>query len=174
MFLPENVIFRGPRLSWGSFWSISPWKPCVLSPKCCDQHLLYLFSMWTYWHLKFTQGSTHFFQWFSDCGKVLPAQLHDHHHGCGEDQFIYKLISSLEVQTKFQYGFEHDCWFRTRVLFGYPKIDNTQGMAINKNAEDFTHGYTIHIHWKLVFIHMVKGKVGGRKSLTRIHLKIQK
>ena len=36
-------------------------KASCLSSKMVYQHLLYLFSVWTYWHLKFTQGPTRFF-----------------------------------------------------------------------------------------------------------------
>ena len=36
-------------------------KALCLSSKMAYQHLFYLLSFWTYWHLKFTQGPTHFF-----------------------------------------------------------------------------------------------------------------
>ena len=36
-----------------------PLKGLCLSSKMVYQHLLYLLSFWTYWHLKFTQGPTH-------------------------------------------------------------------------------------------------------------------
>ena len=38
-----------------------PLKALCLSSKMVYQHLLYLLSLWTYWHLKITQGPTHFF-----------------------------------------------------------------------------------------------------------------
>ena len=52
MFLSEMWLFGGLR----SFWSTSPWKPCVsasLPPFIVD----------FYWHSKITQRSTRFFQW---------------------------------------------------------------------------------------------------------------
>ena len=36
-------------------------KALCLSSKMVHQHLLYLLSLWIYWHLMFTQGPTHFF-----------------------------------------------------------------------------------------------------------------
>ena len=38
-----------------------PLRAMCLSFKMVYQHLLYLLSLWTYWHLKITQGPTHFF-----------------------------------------------------------------------------------------------------------------
>ena len=37
-----------------------PLKALCLSFKMVYQHLLYLLSLWTYWHLKITQGPTRF------------------------------------------------------------------------------------------------------------------
>ena len=59
MFLSENVIFRGLRLRLGHFGHKAPEALC-LSFKMVYQRLLYLLSLWTYWHLKLTQGPTHF------------------------------------------------------------------------------------------------------------------
>ena len=38
-----------------------PQKAICLSSKMVYQHLLYLLSLWAYWHLKITQGPTRFF-----------------------------------------------------------------------------------------------------------------
>ena len=40
-----------------------PLKALCLSFKMVYQHLLCFLSLWTYWHLKITQGPPHFFQW---------------------------------------------------------------------------------------------------------------
>ena len=62
MSLSENVVFRGLRLSLCHFGQQVPESPVLcLSSKMVYQHLLYLLLLWTYRHLKFTQGPTHFF-----------------------------------------------------------------------------------------------------------------
>ena len=38
-----------------------PLKAMCLSSQMVNQHLLYLLSLWTYWHLKISQGPTRFF-----------------------------------------------------------------------------------------------------------------
>ena len=47
VFLSENVIFQGLRLSLGDFGQQAP-KSLCLSFKMVYQHLLYLLSLWTY------------------------------------------------------------------------------------------------------------------------------
>ena len=69
--LPEKNVSLGKCNCSGtkafarSFWSTSPWKPCVSAQtelsKMRYQHLLYLLSLWTYWNFKFTKGQTNFF-----------------------------------------------------------------------------------------------------------------
>ena len=56
MFLSEDVIFRGLRLSLGHFGQ----QAMSLSFKMVYPYLLHLLSLWTYWHLKITQGPTRF------------------------------------------------------------------------------------------------------------------
>ena len=53
-------FFRGLRLSLGHLANKSL-KALCLSSKMVYQHLLYLLSLWTYWHLKFTKSPIHFF-----------------------------------------------------------------------------------------------------------------
>ena len=103
MFLSKNVIFGD--LAFPKVILVNkPLKALCLSFKMVYQHLLYLLSLWTYWHLKITQGPTRFFN-----GNIRGCKMENFTNGlhwaetaviCDVDKFLSFILVMSKTNEK--------------------------------------------------------------------------